>query len=415
MNLKSSLATRRMSSLRLLLGLTCIATMLGESIAQNVLAPITNPSDTSEFDITQSDGKSPTEAKGVNPYQLGPVAVIPRLTYAYTSADNVFSDNGSQRDTGVQTVTPGFLFTWGGNWNFDYSPSWRFYSDDAFEDELNHNARLSGGGVIDDWRLGLSQTYRFDRPSLIEIGQRAAQENWGTSISASRQMSQNVVLSIGANQNLRYTNRFTDTEQRGLSTSLSFHRSPTTSYSLTLAAGGTEINPGFDLDYKQISVGGSWQPTQKLGFDLQTGIDSRAFDFTGAPDIENPTFGASLRYRPFEQTSIRLSANRDVSASFFQDQISETESYRASFRQRIFGRFYLNASVNRSFNRYVGLDGDDQAGRDDQRDSYSIGLSTKIRDKITLSGSYRFSDNSSNTNLFNYESNQYTLQASYQY
>lgn len=386
------------------------------SEAQNVLAPIKNPNDTSEFDIARPRSASPTSAsRGVNPYQLGPITLLPSLTYVYTSADGLSGRQGEQRDTAIQSISPGFNLNWGNNWVLDYSPTWSFYSDRSFEDTLAHNGSLSASTQIEDWQLGFNQRYMYDISTQVETGIQTPQDQWTTSVSGAYQLTRPLALNIGLNQNQTNTSSFTDTEQIALSTGLTLQRSQTTYYSLNFGTGKTKIDPGFNIDFYQITISGEWQPSQKLGFGLQVGIDNSQFDIADAPSIENPIYSANLRYQVLPETSVSLIAERDANASLFQNQVSEGETYSVSLRQRLLGRFYFVGSVGRSFGGYVGPTGESLDSRDDEQDTFSGSISTDLNDKISISGSYRQFENSSNVSDFSFKSNQYSFQVTYQY
>ncbi len=384
--------------------------------AQNVLPPITDPNDTSQFDVVRS-GEQPltTTARGINPYRIGQATITPRLDYVYTSADGLNGRQGDQRSTTVQSISPGFQVTLGNNWALDYAPTWSFYSDSSFEDTLAHDGDLSASFQIEDWQLGFNQTYSYDISTQVETGVQTPQDQWSTSVSGAYQLNRPTTVNLGLSQSQTYTSEFTDTETRSLSAGLRHQRSQTTYYSLDFGVGKTKINPGFDLDFYQITLGGDWQPTQKLGLGLRVGANNSQFDIPGAPNIENPIYTADLRYQALPETSISLVAERDANASLFQNQVSEGEIYSVSLRQRLLGRFYFTGSVGRSFGGYVDPTGEALGSRDDEQDTISGSLSTRLNDKISISGSYRRFENVSNDSDFSFESNQYSLQVSYRY
>ena len=77
--------------------------------------------------------------------QMGPVAFRSHFTYRYLYGDGVPASPGRQLTTSIHAFAPEFLFDIGSHWMLDYTPTWRFYSNDAFRDKTDHSVRLNGG------------------------------------------------------------------------------------------------------------------------------------------------------------------------------------------------------------------------------------------------------------------------------
>jgi len=60
--------------------------------------------------------------------------------------------------------------------------------------------------------------------------------------------------------------------------------------------------------------------------------------------VINPLYGLLIQYALFEATTISVNGNRAVSASYFQNQITETTDINGSIRQRLFKKLYFDLS-----------------------------------------------------------------------
>src|SRR5436190_2252834 len=98
----------------------------------SVVAPLAPP----------SSGPTPT------PFIVGPLRLRPHLLLEFVDADGLQSRPGHPLSSRIETVAPGFLLEFGDRWSFDYTPSWKYYSNREFRDTLDHSLRLSGGQLI---------------------------------------------------------------------------------------------------------------------------------------------------------------------------------------------------------------------------------------------------------------------------
>ena len=73
----------------------------------------------------------------------------------------------------------------------------------------------------------------------------------------------------------------------------------------------------------------------------------------GAGPLVNPVFDATIQYNPFEQTRISITGQRTVSASYLQDQVTETTGVTASLNQRLLGKYFLDLNGSYQFVKYV--------------------------------------------------------------
>ena len=113
------------------------------------------------------------------------------------------------------------------------------------------------------------------------------------------------------------------------------------------------------------------------------GVDIREVDAAG-PDKENPTYNVSLQYKPFDYTTVALSAGRSIGSSYFSDFNTETESVTLTLQQRLFDNYDLTVSYGERSSDYLSLLSNFAVARDDTYDSFSINLSTYLLNRFGI-------------------------------
>jgi len=322
---------------------------------------------------------------------------------------------GDSQDSEIQDINLTLNFDYQDLWSFNYNPSWTYYSNDRFDDSDSYSANFSSDFGIQDWRIGISQSYRDSNGSLVETGSQTQQTSWGTTLSASRQLNATWYLDLSANQDLRSTTSFSDVRDRSGSGWLRHQASSTVNSSIGFTWGYADIDPGLNTEYMQFLLRFGFKPTDKLSANIQGGIDSRKVDAPGFDKQENPTYNASIQYQAFDYTTLALSLSRSISASYFSNFNNETEALTLSLRQRLLGRFFLTASYGERSSEYLDLLDNFVVARNDEYDSFSLDLSTQLLDRISVSAFYRNNENATNATGFGFSSDQTGFQVGYRY
>ena len=354
-------------------------------------------------------------ARQSTPLRLGAVEFRPGISYSWTDAKNLLRSVGNNQDSEFQTINLNLNFNHGEFWTFNYSPSWTYYSNDNFDDNDSHSASFSSDATISDWRIGFSQTFRDSNGSLVQTGTQTEQESWGTTLSGSRQLSSTFYLDLSGSRDSRSTSSFSDVKQHSFSGWIRHQASTAVNSSAGITWGYADVDTGLDTEYMQFLLRFGFNPTDKLSASLQGGIDSREVDLPGASSEDNPTYSASLQYQPFDYTTVGVSLSRRISASYFSNQNSETESLSFTLRQRLLGRFFLTASYGENSSDYLNLLNDFTVGRVDDYESFSHNLSATLVNRISMSIFYRDNKNATNAEGFDFSSEQTGIRLGFRY
>ena len=347
-------------------------------------------------------------------FNWGPVSLRPpTVNYSFTYGTGVQAQPGQPQDSIIQTYSAGIPFTIGTHWALMYSPSLTFYSNELFNTTFNHGVSLSGQTTYENWSFGLSQSYAPSSSALIETGRQTDSESFSTGLSAGYQINSKASLNFGFSQNIRSADKFNSSRDWAMTDGFNYQFSPQFGAGVSISAGYTDVNQGSDMTYEQLNGHVSWQPTDKLSASVSAGGEMRQFLDTEAQSLINPTFGATVSYKPVEVTTIYVSASRGVSASYFTNQVTESTSLSVGVQQRILKHFQLGVSGGYHTSTYVSANPGLATARDDSGFSLGASLGFGFLKRANFSAFYNYSENSSSQSDFAFASTQVGFSVGY--
>jgi hypothetical protein len=358
---------------------------------------------------------STTAAAPLAPFQWGPVAFRPHVFYSFSYGDGIQSQPGNQRKTALHTLSPGVLMQIGHRWTVDYTPIFKFYSNDAFSNTLDHDLSITGFASATDLTIQLSDNFSHTSDPLIETGRQTTRTNNSTAVVASYALSRRTRLVTTLSQNLDFVENSPNSYVWGIQTMAHYQFSERVDVGAGLGYGYVMVDPGTDMTYLRPNVRIGWRPTAKLGFDVHAGAEQRTFRQQGAARLNTPTWGGSASYQPFETTSISVTTDRSVTASYFSNQVNENTSWGINLSQRLLEHFRLSGGVTHRKTRYIATSGSLPVGRSDETYSYNARLSTRFLQRGSIAVFYRRTHNDSNLNLFAFTSNQIGCEIGFRY
>jgi hypothetical protein len=283
-------------------------------------------------------------------WDMGPVHLHPHMFYSVSYGNGIQSQPGNQSKTVVNTMSPGMAADIGTHWHLDYTPTLRFYSSRDFKDGVDQSVILNWGTTSAEWALGASQSYASSSTPLIETASQTDTETYSTVLSAAYQLNSKVSLNFLANQTFQYVNSVSTnqplSDSKAWSTTEGFNYQifPRLSAGATLGFTYDELKVGSDMTSEQLQGQLNWHVGNKLSISFHGGFEDRQFLDSNVPDALNPIFGLSLVYNLFEVTTIAFSADRTVTASYLQNEITEAFGFSGSIHQRLLKRLYLDVN-----------------------------------------------------------------------
>ncbi len=409
--------------------LVFLAPFCGHSLAhaQEVLAPGAAYSTTPRAMQSYEAGRAgfipsvETSATGMRedgPFKWAFFDLRPHATYRFSYGDGIQSSPGNQHKIVINEIAPGFLLDIGSHWTLDYTPTLRFYSSKAFKDSTDHAVTLTGGAVYGDWVLGGSQSYSTSSTPLAETAAQTDQESFNTGLNASRRFGSKVSADFSLSQAISSAQSYTSSKQWSTMDWLNYQVWPRLTLGIGAGYGYVSMDVGTDSMYEQYQGRINWRITDKISVGISGGLEDRQFQTGGAGDLLNPTYSASITYAPFEVTQLSLSANKAVSTSLFQNQVTENTSIQVGLNQRLFKRLNLNLGVGYGNTKYVASTAAAftavRQGQDDSL-SYDARLGCPIRKRATASVFYHHSENSSGQPGYAYTSEQVGFELGYRF
>lgn len=392
--------------------------------------PIAQQTETNAFQVFKPEGNA-FDASGTQPFQWGPVTARPHLLYRFLYGSGLQSSPSNHQDTVIHEISPGIVFDIGKHWALDYTPTLRYYSNNHFKDEFDNSVSLTGGTAYADWLFGFSQSYVASSSPQAETGTQTEEETYSTALTASYAFNSKLSLDMSINQNLDFVDiplistNFASNSQDTYTWStmewLNYEFWPRLNAGIGAGFGYVNVNIGPNQVFEQLQGRVNWRATDKISFSINAGFEDRQFLTSGAGNLLNPLFGASIQYQPFEQTQISLSASRVVSTSslFVLASVTETTGINLNLNQRLFGKYYLDLGAGYSTIKYtesISIGSSTFSGnRVDDNYSFSARLSRAFLKRGTAAVTYQYSDNSSTLPGFSYSSSQIGFEIGYSY
>lgn len=350
------------------------------------------------------------------PFKFGPVVVRPNLSFSYTNAEGLPTQDGRRVASEIFTTAAGLSVDLGEAWTLAYNPSWRNYTARAMQDSFDQSASLNGALAFRDWGFQVSESYSQATPTLVETGQQTKQESWVSSLSTSYSFNPGVQLHASAGMNETYTDIGADMRSWSSDISLNLIFSERLSLNLGPSFTYNEIVDAPDMYDEGYQARLNWSPTNRLTLGVNFGMQySHSRSSTGI-DLSDPVLNFTLGYQPFPTTSISVTASRTVEPSYFGDQVTDTFRWSVGLNQRLFGGLYFSANYAPYDAKYTAINSALAApGRKDAVKSFNARLATQLFGRLMVAGTYAQTDNESTIGAFSFSTKQYGVALSYSY
>ena len=379
--------------------------------------PLSEQANPGDFQVLSPAG--PNRGGLDEPFQYGPIIFRPRVSYRYLYTDGLQSSPGSLSKSVVQDVSPGLLVDLGPDWVLDYAPTLRYYSDPAFRDGVDQSFSLHGGITLEKWRFGLAQSFTDSSSPTVETGSQVDQQVYGTFLSAGYAINSVLSLDLGGSQNLQFAGGSTSAgglqSTREWSTMDFLNFKFWQRFTFGAGAGGgyvlSDNSPNQTFEQFQGRFG--WRITDRLSLQANAGLDNRQFS-GGQPGLSNPTYGATLQYQAFANTSVFVNLSQAVTQSILQDSLTVNTVYGAGVSQRLLGRLHLSLSGNYSEEDFLSTLAAISTRTDD---NYSVNarLSCPFLKRGTLGLTWQYSHNQSTVSGLTYGTTQLGFDVGYSY
>jgi hypothetical protein len=315
----------------------------------------------------------------------------------------------------------------------DYTPTLAFYSSTNFQNTVDQSVRLGWGTAYgNDWFFNGSQSYARTSEPQVETAAQTGQETYATALNASYQMNDKMSLDLGLSQN--FNNILSGGANAGSQLSLEDTKAwstmdwvnyqfwPRFSVGRGVGMGYNQMVNSPDSLNEQYQARANWRATDKISFQVSGGLENQQYLSGGAGALATPIFGASIQYQPFEQTQVTVGANRTVSQSPFQSQVTENTGVNVGLNQRLLGKLHLSLTGGYAATDYLASAAGLSTSRSDDIYSFNARLSCPLLRRATISLFYTYTDNASTQSGFaaagagyGYTSKEVGFEIGYQY
>lgn len=365
----------------------------------------------------------------VNPlpqiFRYGPYSIHPHADYSIMYATGLQPTPGDHENSLVQNVSPGIRFDLGKHWALDYTPTLQFYSNNKFQDAVNHSITLTGGFSYDSWVYGLNHNTTLESTPTTATGSQTDQAGHTTSFTAARALNSNMSTDLGFVQAINLVSGFADSYQWSTLDWLNYEFWPRMNGGIGIGAGYDWVTPdgsgsSADTDqyFEQMQARLNWRATDKISFQINAGFQYTEFSTAGQEDSLAPIFGAAIEYLPFRHTAISLNASRTVQPSTYYIVVQQVEVTLVSLAvsQELFHKFQLSASIGYSTTEYTSTIASFSLGsRTDDQTLFNIRLSHPFFKRGTWSIFYQYTDNQSDQALYTFNSDQTGFEINYSF
>lgn len=351
----------------------------------------------------------------IAPAELVFAATRPAFHYQYARLEGVLASPGESRETTVQTASVELHWSPGDRFAFEYEPAWTWYSSEAFEDNVSHDARARAQFQFGDWRTALAHRYYRAATPLIETGRQTAQDINITSVQAWRVFGPRLSFDVGLQQQLRSAEEFEGIREWSGDGWIHYRFSSAFTSSIGLSAGYTNLEEGPDMSYQQYRARIRWQPRESIRLDLRGGAETRRVSGAASTNFDNPVFGGTIDYRLFDHTRLSFVGDKRVTTSLMQSQLSRSTLWRIGLGQRLLERFHLNLNWLHREMKFDPVMESSTPSRQDEGNGVQARLITSIRSRGTISLAYQRTRNRSNLSDFDFTATQVGIELSVRY
>ena len=345
-----------MNSTRGLLLAICLATPASVALAQSVIPPVEGgapPAATSPRRAGSTNAPAPASTSPSSPFTWAGLSFAPHVLYRLLYTDGLLTQPGQPLTTYVQNVAPGISIQAEDRWLFDYTPTWKFYSNRKFRDTLDHSVLLNGQFPWKTWPVFLSQTYVDSSEVTIEAARELRQQTASTTVTTVHPFSQQYALQLDGTQDLRFRESANDVFTWSGTAWLNDQLAPTLQVGAGASGGYMHIYHSPDIRNMGPTARIMWQPAPTITFDVECGLQRLSFESGGRSALNTVIYHGAVEYRPFAETRISLTAARAVTPSIFTNDLTRSESLGVALRQRVFGHFQATLGYNEGRSHYI--------------------------------------------------------------
>lgn len=346
--------------------------------------------------------------------RYGPIDFRPHAAYSYQRDEGTLLRPGLPENTTVQEIRTGIRVNAGNHWVGQYENVWSMYSNPLYRDTVDHSIAGSGGYQFGTVNAQVSASVATHSRPSIETARQTDSLATSLAVAVNAMLTQRLSWRSTLSQGSQFVDAAPDSITWQGFTGLQ-HNSDRLTASGGVTAGYTAIYKTPDTQF----VGPAGSLTYRLGerfdFTTEASLDFRSSLGNERVDSVEPTYGASLAYRPLEHTTLTVSGNREFSPSLLSRQERQSTLWSATVRQRLLGRLQLGITYSFGTTEYAPFARFDRPSRTDDLERFRFTLGLPFLQRGMISANYEETSNESSTSGFDFDSRRMGFEISYRY
>jgi hypothetical protein len=311
----------------------------------------------------------------------------------------------------------------------DYMPSVILFVDHSDQDAVEHLILLEGQYRFSRLTLSLAQEVAIldganlnstlDTTGLLanlDVSARTRLNLFVTRLRANYELSGKLFLLGEFDASIYDYHDFISSQIISAGLYINYNLTP----KLMVGVGGTfgldfVEDPSVDQTFEQANVRINYQATGKLGLSASAGVEFRQFD-NHRGDRVTPVFELGAIYRPFDGTTVTLTAGRRIlNSGFFADQDFATTYVVGRVQQRLFRRIHLGLVIGYENSDYFATTNGVSATREDDYYFVEPSVDVLITRWLSVGVYYLHRQDCSNIDFFSFYDNQVGVRAAFRF
>lgn len=246
--------------------------------------------------------------------------------HLHLGVSSVYDDNISLRpdhEVGdlIWTISPGAGIEFGKELTdgmhllLDYTANIIRFMDETQNDSVDHAGEILWGYTFNKLSIGVEQRITTLSDAVVDVGERIKRRIYDTCLTANYDVSDKTYVDWMGSQVVTDTNDLSDKIEWNTGLFLNYRVLPKVTLGMGPKFGWIDASKQGNQDYQQALARILWDPTAKLNFTVEGGVERRDFQDPTVPERWTPVFAVSSAYNPFNGTQISAKAYRGVTNS----------------------------------------------------------------------------------------------------
>lgn len=349
---------------------------------------------------------------------LGPFRIQPLVQAIGLYDDNVLISHVDRKSDFMWIIAPGLSIGAGDYleksltyFRIDYTPVFVLFADHTEFNSIDQYLRVEGRYAT--VRLTVSPYFEYDKLSGPDrdLGTRVDRERFIGGVNMTYIVSDKTSIDVNGVAWSRQNKVGIDSKEVFNNDWLNFQVTPKLDVDVGIGLGVLKPEGSARQTYEQGLVRVRLAPTVKLTFNANVGVELRQVA-SDAGDRATPVFGLGAVYKPFEETTIRLTGARRVYSSKTAAGVNFTSTtVDLDIKQHLWRQFFAGLTAGYENHDYSATDANVKSLRQDNLVYVRPELVYRFRDWLEFTIFYQHQENDSTRASLRFSDNQVGLEA----